>query len=361
MDRTKFLQEKIIKARQDYYNGTPTMSDKTYDALYDELKGLDPSNIVITMVGISVPDLSEWKKYKHEIPMGSLDKVNSPIEYSKWYKSTCNNEKLFCSEKLDGLSINCVYENGILIAASTRGSGYEGEDIFRNVVKMKGVKPLLLNSNFTGSLRGEIILTKSDYKKYFSDKANARNAASGISKRLDSVGSEHLTILLYQVIGDVDFKEEIEQFEWLERYGFKTPNYWVFKDDTAINAHWRYYQDNIREKLDYDIDGLVTRINDLSRQMSLGDHDLRPKGAIAFKFDNECRETTLINVVWETGSSGRVTPVAILEPVVVCGAEISKASLHNVKRVKELDLYIGCRVLVSRRNDVIPYVEEKVG
>jgi DNA ligase (NAD+) len=357
-DRIKELEAKIYRARDDYYNGQSQVSDKVYDAWVDELRLLDPTNKAVTAIGSPVAP-SEWKKAKHQIPMGSLDKVNTTGELTQWVTNHADNETLFVTEKLDGLSIEVIYENGSLVQGITRGDGDIGEDITVNVAKMGGVRSHL-SHKFTGSLRGEIIMFKSIYKQWFPEKANPRNAASGISKRLDGQGVDKLHILFYQVLGDVDFKTEEEQFKWLAKQNLDTPNYWIFSDEDGVNNHWREYQDKYRDKLDYDIDGLVVRVNDMAKQIALGEKDLRPKGAIAFKFDNETRETIINDVIWEVGATGRITPVAILQPVIVCGAEISRASLHNVGYFQSLKLFKGCRVLVSRRNDVIPYIEENI-
>lgn len=358
ISRIKKLETDILKARDDYYNGQPTVSDKVFDAWIAELKTLDPNNKAITSVGAPV-NASEWKKATHQIPMGSLDKVNTPIELSKWVDDTAPNEKLLVIEKLDGLSIEVIYENGSLSQGITRGDGLIGEDISINVMKMGGV-PSQLKDNFTGSLRGEIIMKKSIHQKYFADKANPRNAASGVSKRLDSVGSEHLDILFYQALGDIDFKTEEEQLNWLIAQGTSTPNFWVLSNALSVNAWWREYQDKNRLKLDYDIDGLVVRVNDLVKQLSLGDKDMRPKGAIAFKFDNETRESIIRAIVWQVGNSGRLTPVATIDPVSLVGATITRASLYNIAYIEELGLDIGATVLVARANDVIPRIEELV-
>ena len=164
MSRIKDLEGRIIKARHDYYNDQPQITDKVFDALVDELKRLDPSNKAVTSIGAPVIT-SEWKKAKHQIPMGSLDKVNTPDELSSWVKGTSSNDQLFTTEKLDGLSIELIYENGYLIQAITRGSGFEGEDITVNVAKMAGVKNHL-KTPFNGSLRGEIIMLKSIHESF---------------------------------------------------------------------------------------------------------------------------------------------------------------------------------------------------
>jgi DNA ligase (NAD+) len=367
-NRIAELTDKIVKARDDYYNHQPTVSDKVFDAWITELKTLDPGNSAITSVGAPVAP-TEWQKAKHQIPMGSLDKVNLPMELSLWivHNDISPTKPLFVVEKLDGLSIELIYEQGSLIQAITRGDGLVGEDITVNVSRMGGVIKELYNfklgatDNFTGSLRGEIIMKKSIHKKHFADKANPRNAASGISKRLDGIGSEHLDILFYQVLGTNDaFATEDEQFAWLHDHKFNTPNHWLFPNVASVNAFWREYQDKYRDKLDYDIDGLVVRINDLAIQTALGDLNMRPKGAIAFKFDNETRETTIEAIVWQVGNSGRLTPVATVSPVPILGVTVTRASLYNLAYIEELGLDVGATVLVSRANDVIPRVEELV-
>ena len=351
------LSEKIFQARKDYYNSTPTVSDKVFDAWVDELRMIDPTNRAVTDIGAPIAP-SEWKKAKHQISMGSLDKVNHPNELAKWAE-VAPKEPLFVTEKLDGISIEVVYENGLVKQAITRGDGETGEDITSNVVKMHGVINRM-RDDFTGSLRGEIIMKKSIHKKYFADKSNPRNAASGISKRLDGVGSEHLDVLFYQVIGNIDFKTEDNQFSWLNNQGFQTPNRWTFSNSDFVSKHWREYQDVSRSKLDYDIDGLVIRINDLDLQQSLGDKDLRPKGAIAFKFDNEAKESVIRDIVWQVGNSGRLTPVATVDPVTLVGATVTRASIYNITYIEDLNLDIGATVLVVRANDVIPRIEELI-
>jgi DNA ligase (NAD+) len=356
--RIQELESKIIEARDNYYNHTPTISDQVFDAWIDELRGLDPANASITAIGAPVVP-SEWLKAKHQIPMGSLDKVNLPEELSKWALDVANNDKLFVTEKLDGLSIELIYENGNFKQAITRGNGEIGEDISVNVVKMKGV-PHRLPSKFTGSVRGEIFMKKSVHTKHFSDKANPRNAASGTSKRLDGQGTEYLDVFVYQVLGDVDLSTEVEQFKWCLNNGFSVPNYWLFSSVKEVTEHWREYQDTKRNELDYDIDGLVVRVNDLAKQMLLGDVNLRPKGARAFKFDNEARESIVRDIHWQIGNSGRLTPVATVDPVMLVGATVSRASLYNLAYINELGIDIGATVLVARANDVIPRIEEVI-
>lgn len=360
-DRIKEIADELLRAKYTYYNiklpdgiQPLVLTDKVYDAREAELKTLDPNHWVLKIVGAPQTQ-SEWKKAKHQIPMGSLNKVNAPTEMSDWAKDK-NCKSWFVTEKLDGLSIECLYEAGKLVQAITRGDGETGEDITVNVVRMGGVNSDL-KTDFNGSLRGEIIMLKSIHQAHFADKANPRNAASGVSKRLDGVDVDKLNILFYQVLGDLDFKTEVEQFKWLEKYKIGVPNHWTFKTIDDVNDHWRDYQDTKREKLDYDIDGLVVRINDMTEQMSLGDKDLRPLGAMAFKFYNETRESIIREIVWQVGNSGRLTPVATIDPVTLVGATIHRASLYNLAYIQELGLDVGAKVLVARANDVIPRIE----
>lgn len=266
-DRIKELEVKINQARHDYYNGQSQISDQVFDAWTDELRSLEPSSKAITAVGAPVVS-SEWKKAKHRMPLGSLDKVNTPEELSKWVNEALPDGKLCITEKLDGISIEVIYENGSFVQAITRGDGEIGEDISVNVSRMRGVLSQL-KDNFTGSLRGEIIMLKSIHQQFFSDKANPRNAASGVSKRLDGVGVDKLNILFYQALGDIEFGAEQAQFVWLVNQGLSTPNWWVVKTADQVNDFWRDYQDNKRAQLDYEIDGLVVRIDNLEKQAAM--------------------------------------------------------------------------------------------
>ena len=210
--RIEGLAATIIKHRDLYYNHQPVISDAAFDALCDDLRGYEPNHIALTSVGAPV-DTSAWKKAAHKIPMGSLDKVKTPDEMTKWILDTFTpKNSVFITEKLDGCSLEVYYEDGKLVEASTRGDGKTGENITRNVAKMGGVRTTLPVS-FTGSLRGEIILKKSNLGKHFPDKANARNTATGTAKRLDGIGCEHLNVLFYQAIGDTEFDSEYFQFK----------------------------------------------------------------------------------------------------------------------------------------------------
>jgi DNA ligase (NAD+) len=372
ISRIDELETLLTKARNAYYNeNKPIMPDDEYDRLRDELSGLQENNRAVRSIGAPVPDNSPWVKTRHHVLMGSLDKVTSMEQLTTWVRSVTPVDKdgsyqygeLFVTEKLDGISIHVVYENGRLKQAVTRGDGVIGEDIARNVALMKGVPDLLSvdGHRFTGSLRGEIIITRSDFEMFFRDDdyKNTRNAAGGVAKRLDGSGCEHLTVMFYQVVEGRDFETEAEQFEWLNSAGLLIPNWYVTAMVPGVRTPhdiWCEYQQVKRDQLDYDIDGLVVRINNLARQISLGDKDGHPVGARAFKFAAIDRETVSTDVEEQTGSTGRITPVAVFKPVNLLGTTVTNASLYNWRYIAEIGFDIGATIKVARANDVIPRV-----
>ena len=357
-NRIQELETLIIKARNDYYNGTATVADEVFDAWVDELSELQANNSAVTAIG--APPTSAWPKVAHRSPMGSLTKVNLEEEFKAWLRSVSRgpNEVLVTSEKIDGLSIECVYEKGKLVQALTRGDGAIGEDITVNVLKMRGVVKQLPVA-YTGSVRGEIVLYKEDLVKHFPDKSSTRNTASGTSKRLDGQGCEHLTILCYSISDCVDIHSEAAMFEKLTSWGFKVPNWYLSTAPFGANTPQDLlgkYQEGVRESLPYEIDGLVITLNDMAYRLSLGETDDRPVGSTAYKFAPVCRETTLRKIEWQVGSIGRITPVAVFDQVHLFGAKITNASIYNISAIQALGLDIGARILVARAGDVIPKV-----
>lgn len=356
-----------LQAANDAYRrgGLPLMSDSAYDALEDQLAEMvasadpgDPDVVAarafLDSIGAPPSDNSGWAKVRHEVPMTSLNKAQDAAEAAAWARTVGAGDTVV-SEKMDGISVSIRYVDGVLVRAATRGDGETGEDITRNVVRMKGVVRAI--KGFSGRVRGEIVLRRSDHVAHFPDYANPRNAAAGVAKRLDGVGAEHLTVYAYQIVrtdGGDPIRRKRDEFTVLERIGFPVPRWQVVDDIAAVTALRDGYD---RESLDYDIDGLVVEVDDLDRAAALGELNHRPKGAIAYKFAHMTAETTLRDVVWQVGKSGRLTPVAVFDPVLLAGARVERASLATPDRVTKLRLSKGCRILVSRRNDVIPRVE----
>lgn len=365
--RAKDLAARIERHRAAYYNGHPEISDAAFDALEDELRSLDPTNPVLARVGSSSL-VTEWEKARHTIPMGSLNKATNEDELRAWL-TRCNElgqvdglgpfeHALAISEKLDGISLEAVYEGGRLVDAITRGDGEIGERITSNVRRMKGV-PARIPYAGELSVRGEIILRLSDKERYFPDVASPRNAAAGTAKRFDGQGAEHLTVLFYDATDPLGATSELGKWQKLRDLGFATPRTYAGDLDFVLSLYARY-QGELRKGLDYDIDGLVVAVDELHAQSLLGEVNRRPRGAIALKFPSPAKITRVLRIDWDTGPSGRVTPVAIVEPVELASAMVGRASLHNAGLVRALGIGVGDEVLVSRRNDVIPYVEEVV-
>ena len=361
------LVTRLTRYKAAYYNDSPLVSDAAYDALEDQLRALDPKHPFFATVGSPVGAVTEWEKAKHAMPMGSLNKAVTEEEFRKW-AARCDelavaqklkpiSGNLLVTEKLDGLSLAVTYERGELKSAITRGDGEVGERITPNAARMKGV-PKKLKEKVSLTVRGEIILKLSDLKRAFPGASNPRNQAAGTSKRFDGAGCEHLTVLFYDLDG-VPHATEVEKFSRLKELSFQTPFAQATDLEGAIAIHQEYAKKK-RAALDYEIDGLVMRANDVKTHELLGDVNNRPRSAVAFKFASQAQVTKVLDIIWDTGSSGRVSPIAVVAPVVIAGATVQRAALANASRVAELDIGIGDEVLVSRRNDVIPYVEEVV-
>lgn len=377
------LAAEVEKLSDSFYDEAPDRAYKQlvkdYRAAWEKLSALAGDHPALTLV---VPaEGSDWPKARHEIPMGSLNKVNAHEELREW-STRCDElakkaelppitPDLSVTEKLDGLSLEVLYQDGKLEAAITRGDGEIGELITANVAHMKHV-PGKIKNKARISVRGEIILSKKDgpgfhaFRKRldseFGEMKSLRNMAAGIARAKEVrylPACRYLSVLFYDLEGGPAVTSEKEKLEFLVEQGFTTPAI-DFGDLDAILARFDEYQGGLRKKIDYEIDGLVVRANDLRTQTLLGELNNRPRAAVAFKFTNEAQETTLLNILWSTGDSGRITPIAQIEKVFLAGAEVKQASLHNIANVRRLGIGVGDRVLVSRRNDVIPYVEERV-
>lgn len=378
------IAETLRKASEAYYNGTPIMTDAAFDALYDRLMELDSEHPVLREIGAKPSDNSPWKKVSHEIPMLSLNKAQTERDMVDWWKeqSPAGVQSVILMHKLDGIAVDLMYEDGVLVQASTRGNGLVGEDITRNVKRMKGVPNrlrdvpacgiyLVSGTNtepfkFTGWVRGEILCTHADFEN-FPDASNVRNIASGVAKRLDGSGSEHLTVVVYAAHTPdsmSDFQSKAMELHFLESMGFEVVGYEPVDSPEEVQSVWNRYSETEREALGYDIDGLVLTLNSTTRFREAGLKNKRPAGAVAYKFEHESKPSVLREIVWQVGSTGRVTPVAVFDPVDLAGAEVKRSSLHNINLIRDLCLEQdqeflrpGDLLLISRRNDVIPYVE----
>lgn len=357
------MVERLRKYKDAYYNGKPLVDDATYDALEAELRRVAPEHPLLEEVGSPIRQGRKWRKRRHEYPMASLNKVQTPAQLQAWAKDVGHMGEmpvLYWTVKLDGIAISLNYEQGRLVSAVTRGDGEEGEDIIANVVLMRGVQREL-SAKFSGSVRGEIVLTHDRWREYFPEFSNPRNAASGISKREgreEARDCEHLSVVCFDVIArDGSLQDVREKFLFLDMEGFRLPQYGLDYDVNDAGALKDAYEQELRAELNYDIDGLVFRIQDQKAFEAAGKRGGNPYGAMALKFTAEGAETVLRAVEWQVGNTGRITPVAIFDPVFLMGAEIRKASLYNERYIEAMGLALGDRIKVVRANDVIPRVE----
>ncbi len=258
--RIKFLENEIERHRYLYYNEQPEISDAKYDAFEDELRELDPNNPVLFKIGVD--DSQLFAKREHIIPMTSQDKVTTPSTLLKWAKD--KTFKVFIVQfKLDGISIELQYKKGAFQYAVTRGNGVIGDDVSANVINMRGFVPKL-NIPFTGAVRGEILMFFDTFNKKYPNMQNCRNAAAGIVRRKDGVGSSDLNLLFYDAISldeTVVFEKEIEKIKWLKSQGFNTVKSKTVKSAQEVVDVRKRVMDTTRSQLDYDIDGLVVKGN----------------------------------------------------------------------------------------------------
>jgi len=359
-ERIREIVDKLKKYDDAYYNaGDSELSDEEYDLLKDNLRAIDPENEYLKTIGAPVRDTS-WEKATHRIQMSSLNKADTKEELAKWLSSISFSagQIVVLQEKLDGLSINCEYIDGKLNKCVTRGTGRTGENIFENVRLMKNVRSHI--HGFSGCIRGEIVLFAEDFEELLKheDAKNMRNSSVGISKRFDHKYSELLTVLFYDVESDeLELETEESKISWLEENKVRTVTTYVCSSADDIFRIYDEYIESKRALLRYDIDGLVAKLNFIEKQKSFGFTNDRPATQVAFKFPALKVETKILDVEWQLGRSGKITPVANLEPVSLGGIRIKRASLHNLSLFSSLNLGFGDTVVIKRSGDVIPQVE----
>jgi DNA ligase (NAD+) len=352
--------ELLVERHQDlYYNGQPELSDAEFDELWDELRRLDPGNALLSAVGADGAD--GWPKAPHLIPMGSQEKASNPEDFLAWCAKVGHPEYIV-QYKLDGASLELQYEAGLLARAVTRGDGEVGDDITPNASRMRGVVRRLA-VDFTGGIRGEVLMSHEVHEAKHAEKANCRNAANGLMKRKDGVGVGDLDVLCYDAAGTVPsggarvspFADEVEKMAWLAALGFETSPQEIFAGPEEV-VDYRAHVMDIRQSLPFDIDGLVVKgraidPEDMARS--------RPEKQIAFKFSLEEAVSTLRAIEWSE-SGANYTPIGIVDPVRLAGTTVQRANLVNTNIIKGLNLKIGSRVVMTKRGEIIPKIEALV-
>jgi len=353
-ERIIYLVKEVERHRHLYYNGQPEISDIKYDSLEAELKDLDPVNPILFKIGVDHSEL--FTKREHIIPMTSQDKVTNPQDFTAWARKR-NIKRFLVQFKLDGISIELQYEKGIFKHAVTRGDGKIGDDVSINVIKMKGFIPKLIDM-FSGAVRAEVLLFHDIFDKKHSDKQNCRNAAAGLVRRKDGVGCGDLNLIFYDAISLTDnvvFASEVKKLKWLKNQNFPTiKTKVVHKPQEVIKVREDIF--NIRSTLEYGIDGLVIKGNDIDTEDM---QRAKPMKQVAFKFQAEEIKTKLLDVQWSI-SGHNYTPVAIVEKVNLAGSNVSRASLANPNLIEELGIKIGSEVVISKRGDIIPKIERVI-
>ena len=364
----------------------PEISDAEYDRLYDELKALEDEHPdLITPDSptqrIGAPPSERFQKVQHLTPMGSLEKVTDGESLFKWAEDV--RKRLDSDEpvayviepKIDGLAINLTYEDGVLTRGATRGDGYQGEEVTVNLRTIRSV-PLKMRADglpAVAEVRGEVYMPLSGFRELNARIAelgqklapNPRNAAAGSLRQKDSsiTASRPLAVWVYGLgaLEGVQLASHWEELEWLREHGFRTNPFAERLDSIEEVAKRCAEWERRRADLDYEIDGIVIKVDSLEQQAVLGALHSRPRWARAFKWAPLTAETTLNKIAIRVGRTGALNPWAMLEPVQVGGVTVSRATLHNEEDINRKDIREGDRVIIQRAGDVIPQIVGPAG
>ncbi|MCM1265786.1 MAG: NAD-dependent DNA ligase LigA [Candidatus Gastranaerophilales bacterium] len=381
-EHVEFLKNELNKHNYNYYVlDNPTISDYEYDMMFAELKKIETENPELQTPDSPTQRVGSistgFEEHKHRYRLYSLDNSYNAEDLRKWYERVCkeygqDSLELVCELKIDGLAIALNYENGVFTTGVTRGDGITGENITQNLKTVKAI-PLKLFEDIDIDVRGEIYMPISSFNKLNEENmqnnekifANPRNAASGSLRQLDSTitAKRDLSMFTYTVIlpnGNSDIKTHWDSIQYIKKLGFKTnPNIRLVKDIDGVIDFCKEWETK-RFDLDYATDGVVVKINSFAAQNELGYTARAPKWATAFKFPPEEISTRLNDIEIGVGKTGAITPVAILEPVLLAGSTVARASLHNFDEIERLDVRIGDDVFIKKAAEIIPKVIKTV-
>ena len=372
MDEMTSLKDRLNNLAYRYYVlDDPAVSDAEYDALYDKLVALEKST------GVVLPDsptrrvggkpLSKFEQVRHLGRLYSLDKCKTREELRAWMDKLCVGGKMprvSVEYKFDGLTINLTYRDGKLVQAATRGDGVTGEVVTEQVKTIRSV-PLSIPYKGVLEVQGEGIMRLSALEEYNSDPTvtplkNARNAAAGAIRNLDpaQTAKRKLEVVCYNVnyIEGRRFDSGSEMMAFLKEQKFKVSDMYVLADDEETVFGTLDKIESVRPTLDFLIDGAVVKADDFAMREELGYTEKFPRWAMAFKFAAEEMTTTVRDVIWQVSRTGKLNPLAVLDPVDIGGVTVSRATLNNISEIRRKDVRIGSRVFVRRSNDVIPEI-----
>ena len=361
------LEELINKYADAYYNNNESLiSDFEYDKLVEELNELYKKN-GITPTKVGANPISKFSKVEHKVPMLSLENSYNIEDIVKWIQTVCdtNTIEIEVEPKIDGLSISCIYKNGELVQAITRGNGTIGEDVTENVMQIRNI-PLKLKEPVSIEVRGEVYMTRENFDKVNEQRvsegeipyANPRNLASGTLRQLDAnvVKERGLHVLFYYIVGN-GTPTQLEDIFMMHRLGLPTMDKYRYIVKSNDLQNMEVVINAIKAKdYGFDIDGAVLKVNDKKYWEALGNRANSPRWAIAYKYPTDSVVTTLEEVDWTIGRTGILTPVACFKPVNIGGTIVSYASLHNAEMVQKMDLKLNDRIIVKKAAEIIPQV-----
>lgn len=359
-DKVARLAQEVARHKRLYYGGHPEISDAAFDLLEEQLRALAPRHPVLNVVGSDAA--ADLPKIAHDPPMLSLQKTYDLEELTRW----ADGEGVVGTVKVDGVSLSLVYEGGALKLAKTRGNGQVGEDVTPKVRWVADALPQVQGERGTRlEIRGELYCTESQFLKLSDDMialglerpTSPRNIVAGLMGRKTHIDlARYFSFFAFNVMDQDDalgFKTESEQFAWLGRQGFRLP----FPKLLASKSEVLAYVDEVKGLLETDevpIDGAVFSFDSLAKQRGLGHTSHHPRYKMSFKWQGETAQATVREVTWATSRLGIVTPVAVIEPVFLSGAQITNITLHNAAHVKAYNLKAGDRIELVRSGEVIP-------
>ena len=370
-ERIKELTTLLNKYAAEYYeNDAPSISDAAYDVMYDELRKLEEKE------NFSLPDspihrvggspLAKFEQKEHIQRLYSLDKAQTFEEVIDWYnrakKALGAYPEVTLEYKFDGLTLNILYENGYLKEAKTRGNGIIGEVVTKNAETIK-LLPKKIEYKGKVEIVGECVMSISSFNKYNETASvplkNARNAAAGGIRNLDPklTATRNLSFFAYNIgYSDCEFTSQDEMRKFLIKQGFEVQGDYLLTSKIEDVKKYIDKTDVIRPTLDYLIDGIVIKLNKIFERTILKETDKFPRWAIAYKFKAEENTTKLLDVIWQVSRTNKLNPIAAVEPVDICGATISRATLNNIFDIKRKKIAVNDTVLIRRSNDVIPEI-----
>lgn len=379
--RLEELRKIINYHNKNYYDlDSPTISDYEYDMLYRELESLEYSFPKLKTLDSPTNKIGgvakkELKQVKHVVPMESLHdcfSIEEIKDFDKKLRETIKSPEYAVEPKIDGLSVSIEYKNGVLFRASTRGDGLVGEDITDNIRAIKSVPKILSENIEFIELRGEVFMSTSNFKKLIKEQElneeklfkNPRNAAAGSLRQKDPsvTAKRNLDIFIFNIqqIKGKGLKTHVEALNFTKSLGLPVvPFYNVYKNMDKIISEIKRIGDQ-RESFDFPIDGAVIKINNFEDRKTLGSTSKFPKWAQAFKYPPEEKQTKLLDIEINVGRTGTLTPTGVLEPVLLAGTTVSRATLHNQDYIKQRDIRIGDTVLVYKAGEIIPEIIKSI-